>query len=85
MSNEERSTGISSVLQSNRRLPLLLSPGQMKCCKAENVLWVGCREGCIGFRAVKFANKKVMTPNDFNNGFLSKVSKSALYFDKVGL
>ncbi len=46
--------------------------------KRTRLLCVRCREGWLALEGIYYGQKKVMTPVDFNNGFLSK-GKSQMF------
>jgi hypothetical protein len=51
--------------------------------KRTRLLCVRCREGWLAFEGIYYGKKKVMTPVDFNNGFLSK-GKSQMFVLDTG-
>ncbi|KAA0201071.1 hypothetical protein HAZT_HAZT001034 [Hyalella azteca] len=55
--------------------------GQIASGKGSSVLWVGCaNNSIIGFKAIKLKGKKTMSPHEFHNGFMSKVTRDKWYF-----
>jgi len=71
---------VPSVNISQFTLPVL-SPGQISYKKNSPLLWVGCKDGVIGFKLVKVVKKKNMLAKDFYNGYLSKVNEDERYFE----
>uniref|UniRef100_A0A2P2I9V1 methionyl-tRNA formyltransferase n=1 Tax=Hirondellea gigas TaxID=1518452 RepID=A0A2P2I9V1_9CRUS len=63
-------------------VPSSLKPGELYYSKKSRVLWVGCKEGVIAFRALKIKGKKTMTAHEFYNGFINKVPKEQWYFQE---
>lgn len=47
----------------------------VKTRRKERRLCIRCKSGWVGFEKFYYANKKVMTPVDFFNGFMSKYQK----------
>ncbi len=62
------------------------APGRavyLRTDKRTRLLCVRCREGWLALEGIYYDQKKVMTPVDFNNGFLSK-GKSQMFVRDTG-
>lgn len=60
---------------------MLLQVGQIRYCRKRKRLRVGCRDGSIvDVEQLSIGGKKVMSAQEFNNGFLSKMEPTARMF-----